>query len=87
MSLPYKFNTEVFINGPCGSNMPMPYVSTSVNSFQYTSDQGSKTVYSYKSTIDAYYKTQNSNNPSVYQYKSDQERMAALMGRLKVSRC
>lgn len=80
MSLPYQFNTEVFQNTPNG--IPM---STSQNSYQYSSQQGANAVFYYKSTMDAYYKTQNSNAPAVYQYKSDQERLAALIGRANIA--
>jgi hypothetical protein len=79
MSLPYQFNTETFENIPNG--LPM---STSQTSYQYSSQQGANAVFYYKSTMDAYYKTQNSNSPSVYQFKSDQERLAALIGRIKI---
>jgi hypothetical protein len=79
MSLPYQFNTETFENIPNG--IPM---STCQTSYQYSSQQGANTVFYHKSTMDAYYKSLNPTSPSVYQYKSDQERLASLIGRIKI---
>ena len=88
MSIPYQFNTEQFINVPCGSNLGWLYPSTSVNSYQYTQKQGNNAVYFYKSSMDAYYAKQNSNSfglpTPVVQFKSQQERIAALLGSISV---
>lgn len=84
------FPTEQFINIPCGSNLGMMLPSTSINSYQYTTQQGNNAVYFYKSTMDAYYAQKNSNTQGlpvpVVQFKSQQERIQALLGRLTV-RC
>ena len=45
MSSPYSFNTEVFQNIPRGLGM-----STCINSFQYTNQQGANAIYYNKST-------------------------------------
>ena len=83
MSSPYSFNTEVFQNIPHGLGM-----STCINSFQYTSQQGANAIYYNKSTMDAYYKSLDTQPlaPKIYvqQFKSDQERLAYIIGRAKI---
>jgi hypothetical protein len=83
MSLPYSFPAEQFNNVPNGLVM-----SNAVNSYQITQKNGNNSVYVNKSTMDAYYVNKYGSNSStpipVYQFKSQQERIAALLGKLSV---
>jgi len=85
MSLPYSFQTEYFNNVPCGSNLGFMFPSTCVNSYQNTQKNGNNAIYVNKSTMDAYYISQYGSNTGIRnQYKSQQERIAALLGKLSV---
>lgn len=83
-SLPYSFNTETFITVPCGSNLGFFAPSTSIISSQYTIQQKANAIYYNKSTMDAYYATKYPTNPPVAQFKSDQDRLAALIGKNRI---
>lgn len=83
-SLPYSFNTESFTNIPSGSNLGFFAPSTSVIASQYTIQQGANAIYYNKSTMDAYYAAKFPTNPPVAQFKSDQDRLAALIGKNRI---
>ena len=93
-SLPYSFPTEQYINVPNNQTIPNSNcfnglsVSEPWNAYQNTQKKANNAVYIYTSTMNAYYTSHyaNSNgNPiPVVQFKSQQERLAALVGKLSV---